>query len=244
MFGRKYGSRIWRVIWNWTRYRHNSSRIRGRCPVFLPIHNRDPRRAAIGHYCGGFGSARRDWTNRLRRQRCGCVAAIRASRATEETIYQATHSYVTGSDIYCPRSFFPHSPNSGGALLLFTSSSSYTRGRSGYSLYSSAKAAVVNLTQALAHEWAEHGVRVNPVNPERTNTPMRSKAFGVEELGTLLPSAEVALRCGLMFLLSDQTGSCDRHPAWQCYVPPIEHQLFRGCRGVWVRWTTRPTLRP
>ena len=34
-------------------------------------------------------------------------------------------------------------------------SSSYTRGRSGYSLYSSAKAAVVNLTQALADEWAE-----------------------------------------------------------------------------------------
>ena len=53
---------------------------------------------------------------------------------------------------------------------------------------------MVNLTQALADEWAEHGVRVNCVNPERTNTPMRSKAFGVEELGTLLPSAEVARR--------------------------------------------------
>src|SRR3569833_3764378 len=41
-----------------------------------------------------------------------------------------------------------------GQLLLYTSSS-YTRGRAGYSLYSSATAATVNLTQALADEWAE-----------------------------------------------------------------------------------------
>ena len=66
-----------------------------------------------------------------------------------------------------------------GQLLLFTSSS-YTRGRAGYSLYSSSKAAVVNLTQALADEWRDLGVRVNCINPERTATPMRTKAFGVE----------------------------------------------------------------
>ena len=76
-------------------------------------------------------------------------------------------------------------------MLLFTSSS-YTRGRSGYSLYSSAKAAIVNLTQALADEWAASGVRVNCVNPERTGTPMRTKAFGEEPPGTLLSSEEVA----------------------------------------------------
>ena len=69
-----------------------------------------------------------------------------------------------------------------GSLLLFTSSS-YTRGRSGYSLYSSAKAATVNLTQALADEWAGDRVRVNCVNPERTATPMRTKAFGQEPAG-------------------------------------------------------------
>ena len=52
-----------------------------------------------------------------------------------------------------PRSSTPHLAETEGSLLLFTSSS-YTRGRGGYSLYSSAKAAVVNLTQALADEWA------------------------------------------------------------------------------------------
>ena len=52
-----------------------------------------------------------------------------------------------------PRSLCPTCSETKGQLLLFTSSS-YTRGRGGYSLYSSAKAAVVNLTQALADEWA------------------------------------------------------------------------------------------
>ena len=71
---------------------------------------------------------------------------------SEETIYAATEiNYV--APILIAQEFFPHLKKSGGSLLLFTSSS-YTRGRSGYSLYSSAKAATVNLTQALADEWA------------------------------------------------------------------------------------------
>jgi NAD(P)-dependent dehydrogenase (short-subunit alcohol dehydrogenase family) len=122
---------------------------------------------------------------------------------SEETIFQATDvNYL--APIYIAQEFFPHLSASQGSLLLFTSSS-YTRGRSGYSLYSSAKAAVVNLTQALADEWAGAGVRVNCVNPERTGTPMRTKAFGEEPPGTLLSSAEVA-RQSLDVLLSGQTG--------------------------------------
>lgn len=92
----------------------------------------------------------------------------------------------------------------GGQLLLYTSSS-YTRGRAEYSLYSSTKAAMVNLTQALADEWAADGVRVNCVNPERTATPMRTKAFGQEPAGTLLSSEAVA-RTSLDVLLSTMTG--------------------------------------
>ena len=122
---------------------------------------------------------------------------------TEEAIYSSTDvNYL--APIFIAQEFFTHLAASGGSLLLFTSSS-YTRGRSGYSLYSSAKAAVVNLTQALADEWAGAGVRVNCVNPERTSTPMRFKAFGDEPAGTLLSSEEVA-RQSLNVLLSDQTG--------------------------------------
>ncbi|HVW81729.1 MAG TPA: 2-C-methyl-D-erythritol 4-phosphate cytidylyltransferase [Mycobacteriales bacterium] len=91
-----------------------------------------------------------------------------------------------------------------GQLLLFTSSS-YTRGRAGYSLYSSAKAGVVNLTQALADEWLSLGVQVNCINPERTATPMREKAFGAEPASELLAPTEVA-RSAVDVLVSDITG--------------------------------------
>ncbi|NRQ51261.1 SDR family NAD(P)-dependent oxidoreductase [Aeromicrobium stalagmiti] len=121
---------------------------------------------------------------------------------SEETIFAATEiNYL--APIFIAQEFYPHLANASGSLLLFTSSS-YTRGRGGYSLYSSAKAAVVNLTQALADEWAGE-VRVNCVNPERTGTPMRTKAFGEEPEGTLLSSMEVA-RQSLDVLLSQQTG--------------------------------------
>jgi 2-C-methyl-D-erythritol 4-phosphate cytidylyltransferase len=106
--------------------------------------------------------------------------------------------------IHVARAAHRYLAETGGHLLLFTSSS-YTRGRAGYSLYSSTKAAVVNLTQALADEWAADGIRVNCVNPERTRTPMRTRAFGEEPPGTLLPARDVGL-ASLDVLLSGQTG--------------------------------------
>lgn len=122
---------------------------------------------------------------------------------TEETIYAATEvNYI--APILIAQEFYPYLREAGGALLLFTSSS-YTRGRSGYSLYSSAKAATVNLTQALSDEWASSGVRVNCVNPERTGTPMRTKAFGQEPADSLLDSETVA-RAALRVLVSELTG--------------------------------------
>jgi 2-C-methyl-D-erythritol 4-phosphate cytidylyltransferase len=122
---------------------------------------------------------------------------------SEETIYLATEvNYL--APIHIAQVFHPHLQATGGSLLLFTSSS-YTRGRSGYSLYSSAKAATVNLTQALADEWAGDGVRVNCINPERTATPMRTKAFGEEPAGTLL-SSEVVAEVSLGVLVAPLTG--------------------------------------
>lgn len=102
------------------------------------------------------------------------------------------------------RACVPYLRETGGQLLLFTSSS-YTRGRAEYSVYSSTKAAVVNLTQALAEEWLPAGVRVNCINPERTGTPMRTKAFGAEPADTLLSSPAVALTA-VDVLLSDLSG--------------------------------------
>ncbi|WP_323959764.1 bifunctional cytidylyltransferase/SDR family oxidoreductase [Arthrobacter sp. JZ12] len=91
-----------------------------------------------------------------------------------------------------------------GSLLLF-SSSSYTRGRAKYTVYSATKAALVNLTQALADEWGPDLIRVNCISPSRTATPMREKAFGIEEEGTLVQAATVA-RSALKVLGSESTG--------------------------------------
>jgi ribitol-5-phosphate 2-dehydrogenase (NADP+) / D-ribitol-5-phosphate cytidylyltransferase len=122
---------------------------------------------------------------------------------SEETVYSATEiNYL--APVFISQEFHPHLKQTRGSMLLFTSSS-YTRGRGGYGLYSSAKAAVVNLTQALADEWAADRVRINCINPERTATPMRSKAFGPEPTDSLLDSAEVA-RWSIDVLLAPQTG--------------------------------------
>jgi NAD(P)-dependent dehydrogenase (short-subunit alcohol dehydrogenase family) len=101
-------------------------------------------------------------------------------------------------------SSFPHLAETRGHLMLFASSS-YTYGRAMYSTYSASKAAIVNLTQALADEWSEVGIKVNCVNPERARTPMRTKAFGNEPPETLLDPDEVA-RKALGILIGDSSG--------------------------------------
>lgn len=99
---------------------------------------------------------------------------------------------------------FPYLKQSHGQLLHFTSSS-YTRGRAFYSLYSSTKAAVVNFVQAISQEWEPFKIRVNCINPERTKTPMREKNFGIEAEDSLLLSSEVA-KVSLQTLLSNFSG--------------------------------------
>lgn len=89
--------------------------------------------------------------------------------------------------------------------LLFYTSSSYTRGRQLYSLYSSSKAAVVNFVQALSEEWFEYGIRVNCINPERTKTPMRVRSFGNEPEESLLKPENVAV-ASINALVSDMSG--------------------------------------
>ncbi|EOX6179196.1 TPA: SDR family NAD(P)-dependent oxidoreductase [Escherichia coli] len=93
---------------------------------------------------------------------------------------------------------------SSGMLLNFTSSS-YTRGRSYYALYSSSKAAIVNFTQAIAEEWSSENIKVNCINPERTATPMRTINFGIEPAELLLDPRDVALT-SLKVLGANSTG--------------------------------------
>ena len=98
----------------------------------------------------------------------------------------------------------PYLQKTKGGILLFASSS-YTRGRALYSTYSSTKAGIVNLAQALAEELSSDKIRINVINPERTATPMRFKAFGKEPEDSLLAPEKVA-EASLKTLLSDLTG--------------------------------------
>jgi len=119
------------------------------------------------------------------------------------TIHEMIHTNYTGN-INIAKESFEYLKESKGQLLLFTSSS-YMRGRSQYSIYSSCKAAVVNFTQAIAEEWKEYDIKVNCICPERTKTPMRIKHFSNEPEESLL-SPEVVAKKSLSVLLSNLTG--------------------------------------
>jgi 2-C-methyl-D-erythritol 4-phosphate cytidylyltransferase len=102
------------------------------------------------------------------------------------------------------RAAYPHLRSSRGSLTVFASSS-FTRGRPNYVAYSASKAAVVNLAQGLADEWCDEGIRVNAVSPERTDTPMRRRAFPDESTAGMLTAEEVAAAT-VALLRSDLTG--------------------------------------
>ncbi|MBD5400736.1 2-C-methyl-D-erythritol 4-phosphate cytidylyltransferase [bacterium] len=107
-------------------------------------------------------------------------------------------------NVYICKAAIPYLTKTQGKILLFASSS-YTRGRALYSTYSSTKAAVVNLSQALAEELAPDNIKLNVINPERTATPMRFKAFGKEPADSLLQPEKVA-EASIDTLLSELTG--------------------------------------
>ena len=120
-----------------------------------------------------------------------------------ETIVAAVQTNYMGT-VNVALEAFPYLKETKGKLVFFTSSS-YTRGRAFYSIYSSTKAAIVNFVQAIAQEWEGFGIRVNCINPERTKTPMRVHNFGIEPEDTLLSAGKVA-EATLQTLASDYTG--------------------------------------
>jgi 2-C-methyl-D-erythritol 4-phosphate cytidylyltransferase len=120
-----------------------------------------------------------------------------------ETIDEQLSTNLRGS-IVVAREAFEAMQETGGSIALFTSSS-YTRGRARYSVYSATKAAVVNVVQALSEEFLPFGVRINAINPERTATPMRTENFGNEPPDKLLDADTVA-RATLSVCLSAATG--------------------------------------
>jgi 2-C-methyl-D-erythritol 4-phosphate cytidylyltransferase len=161
------------------------------------VQNRDEVRAALAEAKAATG--RIDYVVNS----TGLLAVSRLEDASDDTIYSTIDVNLIGPILIAQESF-PHLRETKGQLLNFTSSS-YTRGRGEYSLYSATKAALVNFTQALADEWVADEVRVNIVNPDRTRTPLRTRAFGAEPGSTLLNARAVAL-ASIDTLVSSATG--------------------------------------
>ncbi len=135
-----------------------------------------------------------------------CAAVLRVGKLCERTpegIRREIEINYLGS-VNVAMAALPHLRRTHGSIVLFTSSS-HTRGRPRYVIYSSAKAAIVNLIQGLSEELAEDGIRINAINPERAATPMRFENFGEEPPETLLDPADVASTT-LAALLSPVSG--------------------------------------
>jgi 2-C-methyl-D-erythritol 4-phosphate cytidylyltransferase len=128
------------------------------------------------------------------------IGSLAATSPAE--IAEVIDANVTGT-LNVARAAYPFLKASRGSFTAFASSS-FTVGRPNYVPYSASKAAVANLVQGLAEEWASDGIRVNAVSPERTDTPMRRRAFPDEPRGGLLPSRDVALAT-LRLVASDLT---------------------------------------
>lgn len=91
----------------------------------------------------------------------------------------------------------------GGSIVVVGSSSAY-QGRENYTAYCAGKAALVNFVQGFAQEWKD--VRLNVVNPARTDTPMRRKMFPNEDTSQLCSAEEVAL--SIVRVLGTQVTGC------------------------------------
>jgi NAD(P)-dependent dehydrogenase (short-subunit alcohol dehydrogenase family) len=106
-----------------------------------------------------------------------------------------------------------------GAIVNVASVNAF-RPMDGQACYSMTKAAIVNMTQALAREWARQGIRVNALVPGIVETRFAAAIHGNEKLRaaleSLVPMGRIAqpgeMAGAVLYLVSDAasytTGSC------------------------------------
>jgi NAD(P)-dependent dehydrogenase (short-subunit alcohol dehydrogenase family) len=85
------------------------------------------------------------------------------------------------------RCLLPLLRNSADASIVFATSSVGARGRAYWGAYSVAKAGIENLAEILADELENTAIRTNVVNPGRTRTRMRTRAYPAENPASVPP---------------------------------------------------------
>jgi NAD(P)-dependent dehydrogenase (short-subunit alcohol dehydrogenase family) len=148
----------------------------------------------------------------------GMVAGPLAAATSDD--WHATFRATLDSAFFGLRAALPRMAAQGGGAIVNVSSTAGHAGQAGIGAYSSAKAALENLTRTAAIEAAPHGVRVNTIAPGVIATDNTVAAFadprarrameGAIPLGRFGTPDEVAR--GILFLACDDasfvTGAC------------------------------------
>jgi 2-C-methyl-D-erythritol 4-phosphate cytidylyltransferase len=92
-----------------------------------------------------------------------------------------------------------------GGHIINISSSSYSKGRKDYPIYSASKAAVVNFTQGLAEGRPD--LCINVIVPQRTDTSLRRTHFPLEDKDSLIHPKEIAYKIAQLLKSSSCTGT-------------------------------------
>lgn len=128
----------------------------------------------------------------------GYLQVSALNQLSDEHIASQVNINLTSAFYLCK-----YAPLKSGGHIVNIASSSYSRGRKEYTVYSAAKSGLVNFTLGLAEERSD--LNVNALVPQRTRTKMRTTNFPLEEDHLLLTPEEVAAEV-LHLLASDITG--------------------------------------
>lgn len=118
-----------------------------------------------------------------------------------------------------------------GGVIINTSSASAITLRSGSSIYSASKDTVVFLTRFMAHELAEHNIRVCAVGPGPVNTAMPRNAMAAH--GLSVEPDDVRGRLAHELLVPPPVAEAEELAITMCRLATPE---FRYCTGttLWV----------
>jgi NAD(P)-dependent dehydrogenase (short-subunit alcohol dehydrogenase family) len=105
------------------------------------------------------------------------IALMGPSLDFPEDQWRRSLDVMTTGVFFCCQAFGAQMVDSGGGSIVNIASMNATVAFPMRLAYNAAKAAVVQMTEVLAIEWAEHGIRVNAIGPGVTRTALVDKAI-------------------------------------------------------------------
>jgi len=176
------------------------------------------------------------------RAKCGPVAVLvnNAANDTRQPIAEVTpESWDQAMDVNLRHQFFaaqavhPHMKELGYGAIINFSSVAWIFGGADFIAYSSAKAAVVGLTNGLARAFGPDNIRVNAIAPGAVHTPpsaqalVHERAGGRDDQGPVPEAMAAARRVGARCSLPCRRRQPDDHQAvpggrrWIALIVPV-----------------------